>query len=135
MKNHKHVLRGDLRYTIVFYILYCKIISEAKYWKKNLSIDQAYELYSKLIKEYTGFDMPASTDTSLFSSLNSSIFVRLQNKFNQCGHSRLLTAIYIVITSQFGKTIASFYLYTVLFIADRKLVNNIILFLNTTKGS
>jgi hypothetical protein len=48
---------------------------EAKYWKKNLSIDQAYELYSKLIKEYTGFDMPASTDISLFSSLNSRAFL------------------------------------------------------------
>jgi hypothetical protein len=70
-----------LSWFVNFYILYCKIISEAKYWKKNLSIDQAYELYSKLIKEYTGFDMPASTDISLFSSLNSSsIFVRLQNK-------------------------------------------------------
>ncbi|MFZ0513211.1 MAG: M3 family metallopeptidase [Candidatus Nitrosopolaris sp.] len=28
------------------------------YWKKNLSIDQACELYSKLIKEYTGFEIP-----------------------------------------------------------------------------
>ncbi len=28
------------------------------YWNKNLSIEQACEVYSRLIKEYTGFDMP-----------------------------------------------------------------------------
>ncbi|HET7391674.1 MAG TPA: M3 family metallopeptidase, partial [Nitrososphaeraceae archaeon] len=28
------------------------------YWKENLSIHQACELYSKLIKEYTGFEIP-----------------------------------------------------------------------------
>jgi oligoendopeptidase F len=28
------------------------------YWKENLSIDQASELYTRLIKEYTGFEMP-----------------------------------------------------------------------------
>jgi hypothetical protein len=29
-----------------------------EYWKKNFSIDQACEVYSKFIKEYTGFDIP-----------------------------------------------------------------------------
>jgi hypothetical protein len=28
------------------------------YWKENLSIHKACELYSKLIKEYTGFEIP-----------------------------------------------------------------------------
>jgi hypothetical protein len=28
------------------------------YWKENLSIHQACEVYSKLIKEYTGFEIP-----------------------------------------------------------------------------
>ena len=33
-------------------------LMKLEYWKKNLSIYQACELYSRLIKEYTGFEIP-----------------------------------------------------------------------------
>jgi hypothetical protein len=33
-------------------------LMKLEYWKENLSIHQASELYSRLIKEYTGFKMP-----------------------------------------------------------------------------
>jgi hypothetical protein len=33
-------------------------LMKLEYWKKNLSVHQASELYSRLIKEYTGFEMP-----------------------------------------------------------------------------
>ena len=33
-------------------------LMKIEYWKRNLSIDQACELYSRLIKEYTGFEIP-----------------------------------------------------------------------------
>jgi hypothetical protein len=33
-------------------------LMKAEYWRKNLSIEDANVLYSKLIKEYTGFEMP-----------------------------------------------------------------------------
>ena len=33
-------------------------LMKLEYWKRNLSIDQACELYSRLIKEYTGFEIP-----------------------------------------------------------------------------
>jgi hypothetical protein len=33
-------------------------LMKLSYWKENLSIHQASELYSRLIKEYTGFEMP-----------------------------------------------------------------------------
>ena len=33
-------------------------LMKLEYWKENLSIDQACELYSRLIKEYTGFEIP-----------------------------------------------------------------------------
>jgi Peptidase family M3 len=33
-------------------------LMKLEYWKKNLSIEQASEFYSKLIEEYMGFDMP-----------------------------------------------------------------------------
>ncbi len=33
-------------------------LMKLEYWKKNLTVDQASEVYSKLIKEYTGFEMP-----------------------------------------------------------------------------
>jgi oligoendopeptidase F len=33
-------------------------LMKLEYWKKNLSIDQACKVYSRLIKEYTGFDIP-----------------------------------------------------------------------------
>ena len=33
-------------------------LMKLEYWKSNLSISQASELYSRLIKEYTGFEIP-----------------------------------------------------------------------------
>jgi oligoendopeptidase F len=33
-------------------------LMKIEYWIENLSIDQACELYSRLIKEYTGFEIP-----------------------------------------------------------------------------
>ncbi len=33
-------------------------LMKLEYWKENLSIYKASELYTKLIKGYTGFDMP-----------------------------------------------------------------------------
>jgi oligoendopeptidase F len=33
-------------------------LMKLEYWKENLSIDQACEVYSRMIKEYTGFDIP-----------------------------------------------------------------------------
>lgn len=33
-------------------------LMKLEYWKKNLTVDQASDVYSKLIKEYTGFEMP-----------------------------------------------------------------------------
>src|SRR5919198_5630425 len=33
-------------------------LMKLKYWKENLSIHQASELYSSLIEEYTGFEIP-----------------------------------------------------------------------------
>jgi Peptidase family M3 len=33
-------------------------LMKLEYWKENLSIDQACEHYSRLIKEYTGFEIP-----------------------------------------------------------------------------
>ena len=33
-------------------------LMKIEYWKRNLSIDQACEVYSRLIKEYTGFEIP-----------------------------------------------------------------------------
>ena len=33
-------------------------LMKAEFWRKKLSIEKASDLYSKLIKEYTGFDLP-----------------------------------------------------------------------------
>ena len=41
---------------VVFYA--ANSLMKLEYWKKNLSIHQACELYSRLIKEYTGFEIP-----------------------------------------------------------------------------
>ncbi len=41
---------------VVFYT--ANSLMKAEYWRKRLSMAQASELYSKLMKEYTGFDIP-----------------------------------------------------------------------------
>jgi hypothetical protein len=33
-------------------------LMKLEYWKESLSIYQSCELYSRLIKEYTGFEIP-----------------------------------------------------------------------------
>jgi oligoendopeptidase F len=44
----------------LFYVTFyaANSLMKLEYWKRNLSIDQACELYSRLIKEYTGFEIP-----------------------------------------------------------------------------
>jgi hypothetical protein len=41
---------------IVFYT--ANSLMKFEYWEKNLTIDKASEIYSKLIREYTGLDVP-----------------------------------------------------------------------------
>jgi hypothetical protein len=41
---------------IVFYI--ANSLMKFEYWEKNLTIDKASEIYSKLLREYTGVDVP-----------------------------------------------------------------------------
>lgn len=41
---------------IVFYI--ANSLMKFEYWEKNLTIDKASEIYSKLLREYTGLDVP-----------------------------------------------------------------------------
>jgi hypothetical protein len=43
-------------YFITFYT--ANSLMKIDYWEKNLSIDEASDLYSKLIHEYLGFEMP-----------------------------------------------------------------------------
>ncbi len=43
-------------YFITFYVT--NSLMKLEYWQKNLTIEQASELYSKLLKEYTGIEMP-----------------------------------------------------------------------------
>ena len=43
-------------YFITFYTV--NSLMKIDYWKNNLSIEQASDLYSKLLKEYTGIEMP-----------------------------------------------------------------------------
>jgi hypothetical protein len=41
---------------ITFYT--ANALMKFEYWEKNLTMDKASELYSRLLREYTGFDMP-----------------------------------------------------------------------------
>ncbi len=43
-------------YFITFYTV--NSLMKIDYWKNNLSIEQTSDLYSKLLKEYTGIEMP-----------------------------------------------------------------------------
>ena len=48
------------RFMELFFVTFytANSLMKIEYWKRNLSIDQACELYSSLIKEYTGFEIP-----------------------------------------------------------------------------
>lgn len=43
-------------YFVTFYA--ANALMKAEFWRKGLSMEKASELYSKLIKEYTGLEMP-----------------------------------------------------------------------------
>ena len=48
------------RFMELFFVTFytANSLMKLKYWRENLSIDQACKVYSRLIREYTGFDMP-----------------------------------------------------------------------------
>lgn len=48
------------RFMDLFFVTFyaANSLMKLRYWRENLSIDQACNLYSKLIKEYTGFEIP-----------------------------------------------------------------------------
>jgi hypothetical protein len=61
--NHDNIiakLTSKNQFMELFFVTFYAANSLMKlaYWKENLSIHQACELYSRLIKEYTGFEMP-----------------------------------------------------------------------------
>ncbi|MGD1838682.1 MAG: M3 family metallopeptidase [Nitrososphaeraceae archaeon] len=53
-------IRSRNKFMELFFITFytANSLMKLEYWKKNLSIDQANDLYAKLIKEYTGFEIP-----------------------------------------------------------------------------
>lgn len=48
------------RFMELFFVTFyaANSLMKIEYWKRNLSIDQACKLYSRLIKEYTGLEIP-----------------------------------------------------------------------------
>lgn len=48
------------RFMELFFVTFytANSLMKLQYWRENLSIDQACEVYSRLIQEYTGFNMP-----------------------------------------------------------------------------
>jgi hypothetical protein len=59
-ENILHELASRNNFMELFFITFytANSLMKAEYWRKNLSIEDANVLYSKLIKEYTGFEMP-----------------------------------------------------------------------------
>jgi hypothetical protein len=59
-ENIRHELASRNNFMELFFITFytANSLMKAEYWRKNLSIEDANVLYSKLIKEYTGFEMP-----------------------------------------------------------------------------
>jgi hypothetical protein len=43
-------------YFVVFYT--ANLLMKLEYWNKNLTVSEACEVYSRLIEEYLGFQMP-----------------------------------------------------------------------------
>jgi hypothetical protein len=59
-ENIIHELANRNNFMELFFITFytANSLMKAEYWRKNLSIEDANVLYSKLVKEYTGFEMP-----------------------------------------------------------------------------
>lgn len=59
-ENIRHELASRNNFMELFFVTFytANSLMKAEYWRKNLSIEDANVLYSKLIKEYTGFEMP-----------------------------------------------------------------------------
>lgn len=59
-ENILHELASRNNFMELFFITFytANSLMKAEYWRKNLSIEDANVLYSKLVKEYTGFEMP-----------------------------------------------------------------------------
>jgi Peptidase family M3 len=59
-ENIRHELASRNNFMELFFITFytANSLMKAEYWRKTLSIEDANVLYSKLIKEYTGFEMP-----------------------------------------------------------------------------
>jgi len=52
----------------LFFVTFCTANSLMKleYWNKNLTVDEASDAYSELIKEYMGFEIPGVTTSYFF---------------------------------------------------------------------
>jgi hypothetical protein len=59
-ENIRHELASRNNFMELFFVTFyaANSLMKAEYWRKNLSTEDANVLYSKLIKEYTGFEMP-----------------------------------------------------------------------------
>ena len=59
-ENIRHELASRNNFMELFFVTFytANSLMKAEYWRKNLSIEDANVLYCKLIKEYTGFEMP-----------------------------------------------------------------------------
>jgi hypothetical protein len=59
-QNTLDKLESRNRFMELFFVTFyaANSLMKMEYWKENLSIDEASELYSRLIKEYTGFEIP-----------------------------------------------------------------------------
>jgi hypothetical protein len=53
-------LKSKNKFMELFFVTFysANSLMKLQYWKENLSIEKASELYSRLIKEYTGFEIP-----------------------------------------------------------------------------
>jgi oligoendopeptidase F len=59
-KNTTFKSLSRIRFMELFFVTFytANSLMKLQYWKENLSIDKASELYARLIKEYTGFEIP-----------------------------------------------------------------------------
>ncbi len=59
-QNMVNKLISRVNFMELFFVTFyaANSLMKLEYWKENLSIHKASELYSRLIKEYTGFDIP-----------------------------------------------------------------------------
>ena len=59
-KNTMNKLLSRNHFMELFFVTFytANSLMKLEYWKENLSIDKASELYARLIKEYTGFEIP-----------------------------------------------------------------------------